>query len=153
MTGNVQTSGSDGYTRWQNNELIREYCTENDKVLFNFVDLGYCYEGEQSTYEYEDDGETFDVPVEHEAFDGNEAGHTTYSSCEQKAKDFWWLMTCLAGSSTDTESTTTRSTTETTTTTADGTPPEVDYMTILKVGGAIGGIMIIALVVIMWRRN
>ncbi|MGV9169169.1 MAG: hypothetical protein ACOC38_04420 [Promethearchaeia archaeon] len=151
MTGNAQSSGSDGYTRWQNNGLIREYCAENDKVLFDFADLDYWYEGEHSTYEYENDGETFDVPVEHKAFDGNEAGHRTYSSCEQEGKDFWWLMTRLAGWSAETESSTTDSTIPTTT--ADDSSPESDYKLLLGVGGVTGAIMIIALVVIMRRRN
>jgi hypothetical protein len=35
--------------------------------------------------------------MEHPHFNGDEAGHTTYSSCEQKGKAFWWLMARIAG--------------------------------------------------------
>ena len=28
---------------------------------------------------------------------GDEAGHTTYESCENKGRAFWWLMARLAG--------------------------------------------------------
>jgi hypothetical protein len=37
------------------------------------------------------------VPVEHPQFNGNESGHTTYESCEQKGRALWWMMVRLAG--------------------------------------------------------
>ncbi len=99
MTGNAQATGSSGYNRYLRNEQIRQYCRENNRVLFDFADLDAWWynpdteEWEQNTYEY--DGHT--VPVEHEHFNGSEAGHTTYESCEQKGRAVWWLMAKLSG--------------------------------------------------------
>jgi hypothetical protein len=68
-------------------------------VLFDFADLDSWWfnpvseEWEHSTYDY--DGST--VPVEHPQFNGSEAGHTTYESCEQKGRAVWWMMARLAG--------------------------------------------------------
>ena len=99
MTCNAQATGSSGRNRYLRNELIRQYCTANDKVLFDFADLDSWWfnpateEWEHSTYEY--DGDT--VPVEHLQFNGDQAGHTTYESCEQKGRAVWWMMARLAG--------------------------------------------------------
>jgi hypothetical protein len=93
MTCNAQASGSSGYNRYQRNEQIRNYCIANNKVLFDFADLDSWYNGEQNTYSYNN----ATVPLEHPHFNGNEAGHTTYESCEQKGRAVWWLMGCLAG--------------------------------------------------------
>lgn len=97
MTCNAQAEGGEGYNRHQNNELIRNHCKNNKKVLFDFADLdSWYYNGsswEQATYEY--DGHT--VPCEHDQFHGDEAAHTTYSSCEQKGRALWWMMAVLAG--------------------------------------------------------
>jgi len=92
MTGNAQTTGSDGYNRYLRNNQIRDYCLAHDKVLFDFADLDCWYNGEQATYQY--GGHT--VPVEHPQYNGNEAGHTTYESCEQKGRAVWWMMARLA---------------------------------------------------------
>jgi hypothetical protein len=97
MTCNAQATGSDGYNRYQRNEQIRNYCQTNEKVCFDFADLDCWYNDgsgwEHSTYDYEGN----DVPTEHEQFSGNEAGHTTYESCEQKGRAVWWMMARLAG--------------------------------------------------------
>jgi hypothetical protein len=124
MTGNAQATGSDGYNRHLRNEQIRDYCETNGKVLFDFADLDSWYNGAQATYQYE--GHT--VPVEHSHFHGDEAGHTTYESCEQKGKAVWWMMARLAGwnpggSTTTTAGLTTTSTASSTTTTVGGPCP------------------------------
>jgi len=99
MTCNAQGTGAEGYNRYLRNEQIREYCSENEKVLFDFADLDAWWynsnteEWEQATYDYS--GHT--VPVEHSQFHGNEAGHTTYESCEQKGRAVWWMMALLSG--------------------------------------------------------
>ena len=99
MTGNAQGTGWDGYNRYQNNNLIRQYCTNNYKVLFDFADLDSWWfnpgsgSWEQATFMH--DGAT--VPVEHGQFHGDEAGHTTLSSCDQKGRAVWWMLARLGG--------------------------------------------------------
>jgi hypothetical protein len=99
MTGNAQATGQSGLSRYLRNEQIRQYCSDNNKVLFDFADLDSWYlnpdtgEWEQATYQY--DGYT--VPVEHPQFNGTEAAHTTYESCEQKGRAAWWMLASIAG--------------------------------------------------------
>ncbi|MBD3277965.1 MAG: hypothetical protein GF388_06685, partial [Candidatus Aegiribacteria sp.] len=99
FTGNAQNTGSDGYNRWQRNQQIRDYCTTNDKFLFDFADLDCWWfnpatsSWEQHTYSYS--GEN--VPAEHPQFYGDEYGHTTAESCRQKGEALWHLMAVIAG--------------------------------------------------------
>ena len=100
MTCNAQATGSSGYNRYLRNEQIRNWVLNSgSRVLFDFADLdSWWYNPDteqwgQATYEY--DGHT--VPKEHPQFNGNEAGHTTYESCEQKGKAVWWMMARIAG--------------------------------------------------------
>jgi len=93
MTGNAQLTGELGYTRHMRNEQIRKFCRENKKVLYDFADLDSWYNGEQATFFY--NGQ--EIPVEHPHYRGNECMHTTYESCENKGKAFWWLLARIAG--------------------------------------------------------
>jgi len=99
MTGNAQGTGAEGYNRYLRNEQIRQFCRENNKVLYDFADLDCWYydsangEWEFNTYLYEGT----DVPAEHPQFYGDEASHTTWESCEQKGKAVWWMMASIAG--------------------------------------------------------
>ncbi len=86
MTGNAQSEDRNRYDR---NEQIRQYCRDNNKVLFDFADLDCWYNGEQHT----ENG----IPLEHPEYNGDEAGHTTFKSCENKGKAFWWLMARISG--------------------------------------------------------
>jgi hypothetical protein len=86
MTGNAQGSEQNRYDR---NNQIREFCRQNNKILFDFADLDCWYNGEQYTV----DG----IPTEHPHFNGDEAAHTTFESCENKARAFWWLLARIAG--------------------------------------------------------
>jgi hypothetical protein len=86
MTGNAQ--GAD-QNRYNQNNRIREFCKNNNKVLFDFADLDCWYNGQQ----YTEAG----IPTEHPQFSGDEAGHTTYESCDIKASAFWWLLARIAG--------------------------------------------------------
>jgi hypothetical protein len=86
MTGNAQSEEQNRHNR---NNQIRNYCRNNNKFLFDFADLDCWYNGQQHT----EGG----IPMEHPHYYGDEGGHTTYESCENKAKAFWWLLARIAG--------------------------------------------------------
>uniref|UniRef100_A0A7C4TAU8 Uncharacterized protein n=1 Tax=candidate division WOR-3 bacterium TaxID=2052148 RepID=A0A7C4TAU8_UNCW3 len=48
---------------------------------------------EQATY----DSNGTAIPHEHPNFQGDEGGHTTFESCEQKGKAVWWMLARIAG--------------------------------------------------------
>lgn len=87
MTGNAQSQ--EEQNRYDRNEQIRAYCRQHNKMLFDFADLDCWYDNEQ----YAVNG----IPSEHPHYWGDEAGHTTYESCENKARAFWWLLARIAG--------------------------------------------------------
>jgi len=147
MTGNAQAGGDDGYNRWVNNQLIRNYCIANDKVLFDFADLDCWSDGEHSTYEYVVGSTTYHVPIEHAHFNGDEAAHTTYASCEQKGQAFWWLMATLAGWNSPTI---TDTTTNTDSATTSSTPQ--DYTVLLITGAMVGAGVLVVAGLLMKRR-
>ncbi len=146
MTGNAQAGDSDGYNRWVNNEMIRDYCTTNSKVLFDFADLDAWSGGDQNTYEYTEGSTTYNVPIEHEDFNGDEAGHTTYTSCEQKGKAFWWLVASLAGWNAPSTSTSTSGTT-------GGTSPPPETANYVLIAGGLGFVAILVIVTVLYNRR
>jgi len=99
MTGNAQASGEEGYNRFLRNNQIREHCERGGLALFDFADLdcwhieSFSGDWDSSTFTHEN----MDIPVEHSAFRGDEAGHTTYESCEQKGKALWRLLAAISG--------------------------------------------------------
>ncbi len=97
FTGNAQATDADGYNRHLRNQQIRQFCNDHHFALFDFGDLdAWYYDGtswEQATYDY--NGNT--VPREHPNFHGDEGGHTTFESCEQKARAVWWMLARIAG--------------------------------------------------------
>ncbi len=150
MTCNAQASGSDGYNRFVNNQRIREYCRENDKVLFDFADLDSWSNWDHSTYDYDVDSVTYHVPVEHPDFNGDQAGHTTFTSCEQKGKAFWWMVAMLAGWNSGASTTSGTSPTTTTSTHTDPENPDLDP---LMIGVGLVGVIIIFGVVVLLKRG
>ena len=86
MTGNAQSAEAN---RLQRNNQIRDYCRDHGKVLFDFADLDCWYNGQQNV----EGG----LPLEHPHYHGDEGGHTTLESCDNKARAFWWLMARIAG--------------------------------------------------------
>ena len=87
MTGNAQSE--EDQNRYDRNNQIRAYCRQNNKILFDFADLDCWYNGEQYTIN--------GIPSEHPQYSGDEVGHTTYESCENKGRAFWWLLARIAG--------------------------------------------------------
>ncbi|MEW6742325.1 MAG: hypothetical protein AB1486_06170 [Planctomycetota bacterium] len=99
FTGNAQAMGEEGHNRYQRNQQIRQYCVDHGRMLFDFADLDcWWYSPSSSSWQhhtYHHDGTT--VPCEHDRFHGDEAGHTTYESCEQKGEALRWLLARIAG--------------------------------------------------------
>lgn len=103
MTGHAQANDCGGCNRHLFNEGLRKFVKENNKVLFDFGDLDVWYSGEFSTYVCPNwctcAGQN--IPREHPKWGGgnwnNPCGHTTYESCENKGKAFWWLLARIAG--------------------------------------------------------
>jgi hypothetical protein len=99
FTGNAQQTGSTGYNRWLRNSQIRDFCVANDKILFDFEDLdSWWYNPSTSQWEHQTySWEGQSIPSEHPQFYGDEYGHTTAESCEQKGRAVWWMMARIAG--------------------------------------------------------
>jgi hypothetical protein len=97
FTGNAQAGGifdpQTGYDRHQRCDLIRQYCAANNKILFDFEDLDSWYNGEFSYYLH--NGDT--VPIQHNAYNGDECGHVNSLSTLQKGYAVWWMMARLRG--------------------------------------------------------
>lgn len=93
MTGNAQSEGEEGYNRFQRNNQIRAYCEENSRTLYDFADIDCWYNGTQNTYSFQGSA----IPSEHPQYYGDQAGHTTYESCENKGVALWWLLALIAG--------------------------------------------------------
>jgi hypothetical protein len=91
-TGHAQFTGQQGYNRWIVNKFIRNYCNENNKLLFDFGDMDCWYNGEFSYYIY--NGDT--IPLQHPQYNG-EYYHTTELNCKNKARAVWYMMARLSG--------------------------------------------------------
>jgi len=92
-TGNAETDGDGGHNRFQRNNQIREYCIQNNKVLFDFADLE-CWSNDEMNY-YIHDGDT--IPLQHLAYEGDTHHHTNALNCLNKGKAVWYMMAKLQG--------------------------------------------------------
>lgn len=100
MTDTCDSTGDTGYNRWLRNEQIRQYCIENDKVLFDFADLeAWSADGtEQNTYFHTGSG--LNIPYWHDDWITDpyySDGHINEAACTMKAKAMWWLLARIAG--------------------------------------------------------
>ena len=93
VTGHAQANDVAGYNRWKNNEFIRNYCIDNNKILFDFGDLDCWSNGEFSYYLYE--GDT--IPIQHSDYNEDIIYHTNALSCKNKARAVWYMMARLSG--------------------------------------------------------
>jgi hypothetical protein len=99
MTGHLDGTGVDGNLYAMNN-LIREYCATNGKILFDFADIeSYDPAGNY----YPDDVDLCnwcsDWCATHTCPDCNDyyCMHSHCFNCYQKGKAFWWMMAKITG--------------------------------------------------------
>lgn len=106
-TGNAQEKDCPGCVRHQFNQQLRQFVKDNKKVLFDFGDLDVWYKSDVRTYSTPSWCSNYGctpaspIPFEHPQWGGgdynNPCGHTTYESCDNKAKAMWWLLARIAG--------------------------------------------------------
>ncbi len=98
MTGHLDGTGPTGIL-YRNNNLIRDYCALNDKVLFDFADIE-SYDPDGNYYPDESDfcnwcyswceSNPCDMCPEY-------CAHSHCLNCYLKGKAFWWMMATIAG--------------------------------------------------------
>jgi len=97
MTGYTENGDSDTVI---NNELIRNYTINNEKILYDFEDIGK-YDPAGNYYADADRGCTWctDWCTDHpsECVDLPTCSHAHGFICVQRGKAFWWMMARLAG--------------------------------------------------------
>jgi hypothetical protein len=112
MTGRVNGTGLEGNVH-RRNEQIRDYCTNNKKILYDFADIE-SYDPDGNYYgdklvddncDYDSDGDgtrdsnwAIDWQNAHPGEWYNcPAAHTQPLNANMKAYAAWWLWACLAG--------------------------------------------------------
>lgn len=92
-TATTEYQGDQGWNRWNNNNIIRQYCLDNNKILFDFADIECWYNGEFSYYIH--NGDT--VPTRHSAYPDEGYHHTNYLNCANKGRVIWSMMAYIEG--------------------------------------------------------
>ncbi len=105
MTGHLEGTGEDGKLN-RNNNIVRSYCIENGKMLYDFADLEsydpdgnyFLNKGCDDRLDY-DGGNWADEYCERHP---DECGDcpcyiTPCINCQLKAKAFWWILARIAG--------------------------------------------------------
>jgi len=112
MTGHLNGTGEGGNLNQRNNQ-IREFCKQNNKILFDFADIeSYDPDGNYFLDKNADDGCNYDSDG-NGSLDANWAdewctshpgecpscscAHSKPLNCYMKGKAFWWMMARLAG--------------------------------------------------------
>ncbi|MDX9721207.1 MAG: hypothetical protein RBU37_10715 [Myxococcota bacterium] len=99
MTGHLDGSGAaDGDNLRANNQRIRTYCQQNNKVLFDFEDLeSYDPAGQYYVDETDACGWCSTWCASHDCPSCSDCAHSHCFNCYQKGKAFWWLLARLSG--------------------------------------------------------
>ena len=109
MTGHLDGTGEDGNLNIRNNQ-IRDYCTANNKILFDFADIenydpdGNCFLNlaANDQCDYWLDGVQHNWADEWcDAHPGEcescSCAHSRCLNCQLKGRAFWWMMARVAG--------------------------------------------------------
>ncbi len=96
MTGHLDGTGPGG-TLYRNNNLIRDYCSANNKVLFDFADIE-SYDPDGNYYPDESDycGWCATWCATHSCCTES-CAHSHCFNCYQKGKAWWWMMATVEG--------------------------------------------------------
>lgn len=95
MTGHLDGSGENGNLRTRNRQ-IRQYCLDNEKILFDFEDIE-SYDPDGTYYPDETDacGWCGDWCATHTCPTCSTCAHSHCFNCYLKAKAFWWMLAAL----------------------------------------------------------
>lgn len=134
MTGHLDGTGAEGDLHKYNNQ-IRNYCNNNNKILFDFADIeSYDPNGKyvlplyaNDNCDYWEGGEQKNWATEWcEANPGKcsscECAHSQSLNCDRKGRAFWWMMARAAGWDGSTTATLTPTPTPTPTPSLTNTP-------------------------------
>jgi len=97
MTGHLDGSGTDG-NLYAMNDLIRSYCLQNNKILFDFADIE-SFDPDGGFYPDGSDACEWcqDWCAQHDCPSCGSCAHSHCFNCYQKGKAFWWLMARMTG--------------------------------------------------------
>lgn len=109
MTGHLDGTGENGNLNIRNNQ-IRQFCKQNNKVLYDFADIeSYDPDGQYLLIKFADDACNFNDNNQRKnwadewcfthpgACEKYDCAHSRPLNCDLKAKAFWWMMARLAG--------------------------------------------------------
>ncbi|MBW1719318.1 MAG: hypothetical protein JRJ43_07105 [Deltaproteobacteria bacterium] len=106
MTGHLSGTGEGGNVNIRNNQ-IRDYCTANNKILFDFADIeSYDPDGNYFLNQGADDECDYDggnwadewcSAHSGECASCSSCAHSRCLNCQLKGKAFWWMMARIAG--------------------------------------------------------